>query len=80
MIDKGDIAAIKSEDDHPCYLLKLMKDPFEVETVLKDDYNHVFPPCHRVVVGNYPKLIKQPKTLISATLTGRGKLSFLHLV
>ena len=61
MIEKGDIAAIKSEDDHPYYLLKLMKDPFEVETVLKDDYNHVFLPCHRVVVGNYLKTYKATK-------------------
>ena len=55
LIKKSDIAVIKTEDDYPNCLLKLLKDPSKVEMSLKDDYNHEFPPCHRVVEG---KLIK----------------------
>ena len=50
---QGDIAVIVTGDDHPYYLLKLLKDPYETEGTLSDDYNHEFPPLHRVIEDNY---------------------------
>ena len=55
---KGDIALIKTGDDHPYYLLKLSNDPYETEGVVSDDYNHDFPPLHRVVEGHYLEMHK----------------------
>ena len=40
LIKEGDIAVIKTKDVPPCYLPNLLKDPFQVETLLKDNYNH----------------------------------------
>ena len=40
LIQEGDIAVIKTKDVYPCYFPNLMKDPFQVETLLKDNYNH----------------------------------------
>lgn len=53
LITVGDIAVIKTGDDHPYYLLKLTKEPYETKTLVTDDYNHEFPPLHRVVEGHY---------------------------
>lgn len=68
LIKKGDIAVIKSQDDYPYYLLKMLKDPFEVETFLKGDYNHEFPPYQRVTwkltwkfIGSYLEAYKTTK-------------------
>ena len=36
LILKGDIAIIKTGDDHPYYLLKLMKDPDETQETITD--------------------------------------------
>ena len=58
LIRNGDIAVIKTGDDHPYYLLKLLRDPFETETTVSDDYIHEFPPLHRVVEGNYFEIHK----------------------
>ena len=58
LIREGDIAVIKTGDDHPYYLLKLLRDPFETETTVSDDYNHEFPPLHRIVEGNYFEIHK----------------------
>ena len=40
LIKEGDIAVIKTKDVPPCYLPNLLKDPFQVETLLKDNYNN----------------------------------------
>ena len=61
LILKGDIAVIKTGDDHPYYLLKLTKDPYETQETITDSYNHKFPPYHRVIEGNYLKLHKEQK-------------------
>ena len=45
-------------DNHPYYLLKLLRDPFRTETTVSDDYNHEFPPLHWVVEGNYFEIHK----------------------
>ena len=37
----------------------LVKGPFEVEPLL--NYNHKFPPCHRVVESNYLETYKTTK-------------------
>ena len=61
LILKGDIAVIKTGDDHPYYLLKLTKDPYETQETITDSYNHKFPPYHRVIEGNYLELHKEQK-------------------
>ena len=61
LILKGDIAVIKTGDDHPYYLLKLMKDPYETQETITDSYNHKFPLYHRVIEGNYLELHKEQK-------------------
>ena len=61
LILKGDIAVIKTGDDHPYYLLKLTKDPYETQETITDSYNHKFPPYHRVLEGNYLELHKEQK-------------------
>ena len=61
LILKGDIAVIKTGDDHPYYLLKLTKDPYETQETITDSYNHKFPPYHRVIVGNYLQFHKEQK-------------------
>ena len=42
LILKGDIAVIKTGDDHPYYLLKLTKDQYETPETITDSYNHKF--------------------------------------
>ena len=61
LIQKGDIAVIKTGDDHPYYLLKLTKEPYETEELVRDDYGHDFPPFHRVIEGHYLELHKALK-------------------
>ena len=61
LILKGDIAVIKTGDDHPYYLLKLTKDPYETQETITDSYNHYFPLYHRVIEGNYLELHKEQK-------------------
>ena len=61
LILKGDIAVIKTGDDHPYYLLKLTKDPYETQETITDSYNHKFPPYHTVIEGNYLELHKEQK-------------------
>ena len=58
-IIKGDIAVIKTGDDHPYYLLKLTSSPYETVSEITDDYRHTFPPYHRVVEGNYLEVFKE---------------------
>ena len=58
-IETGDIAVIKTGDDHPYYLLRLTASPFMTEASMKDDYNHTFPPYHRVVIGHYLEVHKE---------------------
>ena len=58
LIKGGDIALIKTGDDHSHYLLKSSKDPYETEGVVSDDYNREFPPLHRVVEGHYLEMHK----------------------
>ena len=53
IIVSGDIALIKTGDNHPYYLLKLTKDLYVMEDVVSDDYGNVNPPPHRVVEGHY---------------------------
>ena len=52
---------IKTGDDHSYYLLKLTKDPYETDEEVIDDYNHTFPPNHKVVEGNYFEVHKEIK-------------------
>ena len=54
----GDIAVIKTGDNYPYYLLKLLREPFETEATTSDDYNHEFPPFLRVIKSNYFELHK----------------------
>ena len=61
----GYIAVIKTGDDFPYYLLKLSEAPFETTDTVLDDYNHSFPPNHRVVKGNY---LEMHKDLTDGTL------------
>ena len=61
LILTGDIAVIKTGDDHPYYLLKLTKDLYETQETVTDSYNHKFPPYHRVIEGNYLELQKEQK-------------------
>ena len=49
LIQEGDIAVIKTGDDHPYYLLKLTKDPYETMSFTTDGYGHEFPPLHHVL-------------------------------
>ena len=53
LIQSGDIALIKTGDDHPYYLLKLTREPYETQAVAVDDYGNDFPPLHRIVEGHY---------------------------
>lgn len=48
-IQEGDIAVIKTGDDHAYYLLKLTSSVFHTEDEVTDDYWHIFSPAHRVV-------------------------------
>ena len=59
LIEKGDIAVIKTGDDYPYYLLKLTDPPFVTTDNVVDDYNHEFPANHRVVKGNYLEVQKE---------------------
>ena len=61
LILKGDIAVIKTGDDHPYYLLKLTKDPYETQETITDSYNYKFPPYHTAIEGNYLELHKEQK-------------------
>ena len=61
LILKGDIAVIKTGDDHPYYLLKLRKDLYETQEIITDSYNHKSPLYHRVIQGNYQELHKEQK-------------------
>ena len=58
MIRNGDIAVIKTSDDHPYYLLKLSKDPYKTSEIVVDDYKHQIPPLTKVVEGSYFELHK----------------------
>ena len=59
LIEKGDIAVIKTGDDYPYYLLKLTDPPFVTTDNVIDGYNHAFPANHRVVRGNYLEVQKE---------------------
>ena len=52
IIVSGDIAFIKTGDNHPYYLLKLTKDPYVTEGVVSDDYGEVVFPSWKVVEGH----------------------------
>ena len=57
-IQQGDVAVIKTGDDHPYYLLKVTS-LFETESEVTDDYRHTFPPAHRVVEGHYLEIHRE---------------------
>lgn len=50
---------IKTGGDHPNYLLKLTKGPYETEDTIYDGHNHKFPPYHPVIKDNYLELHKE---------------------
>lgn len=52
-IQEGDVAVIKTGDDHPYYLLNLTSSVFHTEAEVTDDYWHTFPPAHKVVESHY---------------------------
>jgi len=58
-IQQGDIAVIKTGDDHPYYLLKVTSPLFVTEFEMSDDYRHTFPPAHRVIEGHYLEIFKE---------------------
>ena len=58
-IIKGDIAVIKTGDDHPYYLLQLTSSPYDRVSEITDDYRHAFLPYHHVVEGNYLEVFKE---------------------
>ena len=64
LIQEGDIAVIKTGDDHPYYPLKLLRDAFETEATISHDYNHEFPSFLRMVEGNYFELHKSRKHIL----------------
>ena len=50
----GDIVVLRSaEEFHPYYLLKLTKDPCEVNEPIKDDYGYAFVTGESVSIGHY---------------------------
>ena len=57
-IQQGDVAVIKTGDDHPYYLLKVTS-LFETESEVTDDYRHTFPPAHRVVEDHYLEIHRE---------------------
>ena len=50
------------------YLLTLS--PFTTTSAMKDDYNHMFPPLQKVVMGNYLEIHKE---------TGNGTLYYVDI-
>lgn len=58
-IQVGDIAVIKTGDDHPYYLIKVTSGLFETEKEVTDAYHHTFPPNHRVIEGHYLEIFKE---------------------
>ena len=78
-IQQGDVAVIKTGDNHPYYFLKVTSSLFETESEVTDDYQHRFPPAHCIVEGHYLEIYKETnndglyyidnacKTLISAS-------------
>ena len=57
-IQEGDVAVIKTGDDHPYYLLKVTS-LFKTKAETTDNYRHTFPPAHRVVEGPYLEIYKE---------------------
>ena len=46
LIQVRDIAVIKTNEDHPYHLLKLLENPYETEEMVIDDYQYQFLPAH----------------------------------
>ena len=63
LIQKGDIAVIKTCDDHPYYVLKSTKELYQTEELMSDDYGHDFPPLHHIIEGHYLELHKTLKVM-----------------
>ena len=61
MLQEGDIAVVRSGDDHPYYLLKLDSPPFTTTAPVTDDYHQSLPRCHRVIRGHYLEIFKEFK-------------------
>ena len=58
IIISSDIVLIKTGDNHPYYLLTLVRDPYFIEDVASDDYGYIVPPLHRVVEGHYLEILR----------------------
>ena len=56
---EGDLAVIKTGDDHAYYLFKLTSSPCETKCEVTDDYKHSFLSFHCVVKGNYLEVFKE---------------------
>ena len=57
-IQEGDVAVIKTGDDHPYYLLKVTS-LFKTKAETTDNYRHTSPPAHWVVEGPYLEIYKE---------------------
>ena len=66
-IQEGDVAVIKTGDDHPYYLLKVTC-LFETKAETTDDHCYTFPPAHQVVEGHYLKIYKETSDVTLITL------------
>ena len=77
-IQVGDLAVIKTSDDHPYYLLKVTSALFETESEVTDAYRHTFPSNHRVVEGL--KYSRKQMKVLCITLTINAKHSYLPFV
>ena len=52
-IVKGDIAIIRTEDDHKYYLAKLTTDIYEAEKSERGDYNQEMPAHQKIIACSY---------------------------
>ena len=52
---------VKTGNDYPYYLVKLICDPFTTKSETKNDYNHTYPPEDKTVIGNYLEIHKDTK-------------------
>ena len=58
-IQQGYVVVIKTGDGHPYYLLKVTSSLFETESEVTDDYQHTFPPAHRVAEDHFLEIYKE---------------------
>ena len=55
----GDVAAIKTGDDHHYYQLQVTYSLFKTESKVTNDYQHSFPPALRIAEGHYVEVYKE---------------------